>query len=141
MTPTQIDLVQSSFDLILPISDETAALFYSRLFHLDPTLRPLFGGDMRRQGKKLMDMISVAVRSLATLERIVPSVRALGQRHVAYGVHGRHYDTVGAALLWTLEQGLGEAWSTEVANAWATTFSMLASTMKQAAAEIEAVAV
>ena len=141
MTPTQIDLVQSSFDLVLPIADEAAAAFYSRLFKLDPSLRPLFTGDMRRQGKKLMDMIAVAVGSLDKLDRIIPAVRALGQRHVAYGVREEHYDTVGAALLWTLEQGLGDAWNVELASAWATAYTLLATTMKDAAAELDAVAV
>ena len=141
MTPSQIDLVQSSFDKVLPLADEVAAAFYTRLFQLDPSLRPLFTGDMRRQGKKLMDMISTGVGNLKKLDRIIPSVRALGQRHVAYGVREEHYETVGSALLWTLEQGLGEAWTVELASAWVTVYTLLASTMRQAAREIEALAV
>ena len=141
MTPSQIDLVQSSFDKVLPLADEVAAAFYTRLFQLDPSLRPLFTGDMRQQGKKLMDMISTGVANLKKLDRIIPSVRALGQRHVAYGVREEHYETVGSALLWTLEQGLGEAWTVELASAWVTVYTLLASTMRQAAREIEAFAV
>jgi len=141
MTPSQIELVQSSFDLVLPLADEAAAAFYSRLFKLDPSLRRLFTGDMRQQGKKLMDMLSTVVRNLDKLDRIIPSARALGQRHVAYGVREEHYDVVGAALLWTLEQALGEAWTVELAGAWVTAYTLLSRTMKTAAAEIEAVAV
>jgi hemoglobin-like flavoprotein len=141
MNPNQIALVQSSFDLVLPIADEAAAAFYSRLFKLDPSLRAIFAGDMRQQGKKLMDMIAATVRSLDKLDRIMPAVRALGQRHVAYAVRGEHYDTFGAALLWTLEQGLGDAWTAELASAWATAYTLLATTMKGAAAELDAVAV
>jgi hemoglobin-like flavoprotein len=141
MTPSQVELVQSSFDLVLPLADEAAAAFYSRLFKLDPSLRRLFTGDMRQQGKKLMDMIATVVRNLDKLDRIIPSARALGQRHLAYGVREEHYDIVGAALLWTLEQALGEAWTAELACAWVTAYTLLARTMKTAAAEIEAVAV
>ncbi len=141
MTPSQIELVQTSFDLVLPLADEAAAAFYSRLFKLDSSLRPLFTGDMRQQGKKLMDMLATVVRNLNTLDRILPAVRALGQRHVAYGVREEHYDLVGAALLWTLEQALGQAWTVELACAWVTAYTFLARTMKSAAAEIAAVAV
>jgi hemoglobin-like flavoprotein len=96
---------------------------------------------MRRQGKKLMDMLATVVRNLDKLDRIIPSARALGQRHVAYGVREEHYDVVGAALLWTLEQALGEAWTVDLACAWVTAYTLLARTMKAAAAEMEAVAV
>ena len=141
MTPSQIELVQSSFDKVLPNAHEAAALFYSRLFHLDPSVRPLFSSDLRQQGRKLMDMLAIAVGSLDKLDRIIPSIRALGQRHVAYGVRETHYESVGSALLWTLEQGLGNDWSAEVAHAWATAYALLASTMRSAASEMEAVAV
>ena len=116
-------------------------------FCIDPTNKTYWYtivgvvGDMRRQGMKLMDMMAVAVGSLDKLDRIIPAVRALGQRHVAYGVREEHYDIVGAALLWTLEQGLGDAWTVELASAWATAYTLLATTMKDAAAEIDAVAV
>ena len=141
MNPSQIALVQSSFDLVLPIANDAASAFYSRLFKLDPSLRPLFTGDMRQQGRKLMDMIAAVVRSLDKLDRIIPSVRALGQRHVAYAVRDEHYETFGAALLWTLEQGLGDAWTVELATAWATAYTMLAATMKDAASKMTFAAV
>lgn len=140
MTPTQTELVQSTFDHILPIADDAAALFYARLFHIDPSLRVLFPRDMKQQGKKLMDMLSVGVRNLDRLDVIEPALRGLGQRHVAYGVREEHYDTVGRALLWTLEQGLGSKWSEAVHEAWSAAYARLAAPMKLAAAQVELVA-
>lgn len=138
MNQKQIELVQSSFAEVLPIAETAAALFYDRLFELDPSLRAMFRGDMKEQGKKLMDMIAVVVVNLRQLDRIVPGVRALGARHVGYGVQDEHYDTVGAALLWTLEQGLGELFTDATREAWATAYGILATTMKDAAAEAAA---
>jgi hemoglobin-like flavoprotein len=138
MNQKQIELVQSSFAEVLPIAGTAAGLFYDRLFELDPSLRALFRGDMTEQGKKLMDMIAVVVVNLRHLERIVPGVRALGARHAGYGVQDEHYDTVGAALLWTLEQGLGELFTDQVRDAWAAAYTLLAETMKDAAAEAAA---
>ena len=131
MTPNQQGLVQSTFDRILPIADDAAALFYSRLFHLDPTLRPLFSSDLRQQGQKLMHMRAMAVRNLGRYDLIEDGVRSLGIRHqTAYGVLEHHYDTVAHALLWTLEQGLGDEWSDEVRDAWTAAYVRIASTMK-----------
>jgi hemoglobin-like flavoprotein len=138
MNTKQIDLVQTSFAQVLPIADDAAALFYNRLFELDPALRPMFRGDMREQGRKLMAMIGAVVSGLKTLDRIVPGVRALGARHAAYGVRDEHYDVVGAALLWTLATGLGEAFTDEVRDAWAVAYTILSTTMKDAAAEVAA---
>jgi len=138
MNTKQIELVQSSFAQVLPIADDAAALFYNRLFELDPGLRPMFRGDMREQGRKLMAMIGAVVSGLRHLDRIVPGVRALGARHVAYGVRDEHYDIVGAALLWTLATGLGEGFTDEVRDAWATAYTLLADVMKDAAAEAAA---
>jgi len=138
MNQKQIELVQSSFAEVLPIAEAAAGLFYDRLFELDPSLRALFRGDMKEQGKKLMDMIALVVVNLRNLDRIVPGVRALGARHAGYGVQDEHYDTVGAALLWTLGQGLGELFTSEVREAWATAYTLLAETMKDAAAEAAA---
>ena len=135
MTPEQKTLVQESFALVAPIAETAAELFYGRLFELDPSLRDLFHGDMREQGRKLMQMLTVAVRGLDHLEEIVPAVQALGRRHAGYGVLDEHFETVGAALLWTLEQGLGSAFTPAVAQAWATAYNVLASTMKDAMAE------
>jgi hemoglobin-like flavoprotein len=140
MTLSQADLVQSSFARVVPIAEQAAALFYSRLFELDPSLRPLFRGDLKEQGKKLMDSLRLVVANVKNLDRIIPGIRALGQRHVAYGVRDEHYDTVGAALLWTLEQGLGEHFTPQVRQAWAMAYDALATSMKDAAAEVEQVA-
>ncbi|MDX1950868.1 MAG: globin family protein [Verrucomicrobiota bacterium] len=118
MTAEQVRLVQSSWEKVLPISDQAAALFYGRLFELDPELKPLFTSDLREQGKKLMQMIGIAVRGLTNLEQILAAVQDLGRRHVKYGVRKKDYDTVGAALLWTLEKGLGPAFTPETAEAW-----------------------
>ena len=130
MTPEQTVLVQKSFEQVLPIADVAADLFYGRLFELDPSLRPLFRGDMKEQGRALMSMIKVAVAGLDNPERIVPAVQSLGRRHATYGVTDAHYDTVAAALLWTLEQGLGEAFTAEVKGAWVEVYTILATTMK-----------
>src|SRR6476659_7465214 len=106
MTPEAQRLVRESFAMVAPIAPAAAAMFYDRLFVLDPTLRPLFKGDMAEQGRKLMSMIGAAVANLGRLDVIVPTVRELGRRHAGYGVQQSHYDTVGTALVWTLEQGL-----------------------------------
>lgn len=136
MTPDQIALVQSSFAHVVPISDTAATLFYTRLFELDPSLRPLFHTDMPSQGRKLMDMLRVVVNGLNRLDELVPAVRALGRRHATYQVEDQHYDTVGAALLWTLRQGLGEGFTPEVEDAWKAAYAVLSATMQQAAAEM-----
>jgi hemoglobin-like flavoprotein len=135
MTPKQAILVQHSWESVLPIAETAAELFYNKLFELDPSLKPLFKGDMKEQGDKLMKMINTAVSGLDQLEQIVPAVQQLGVRHVAYGVKDEHYDTVGAALLWTLETGLGDAFTEEVKDAWTTVYGVLAETMKGAAAK------
>lgn len=133
MTPNDKNLVRETFALVVPIADQAAAIFYGRLFEIAPYFRPLFKGDMQEQGKKLMQMIGVAVANLDNLEAVVPAVQKLGQRHVGYGVQAADYDIVGAALLWTLEQGLGEAFTTEVKQAWTNVYTVLANTMQQAA--------
>jgi hemoglobin-like flavoprotein len=135
MTPAQIELIKSSWAKVVPISDKAAELFYGKLFEMDPAVRPLFKGDMVEQGQKLMRMIGTAVNGLDRLEEIVPAVQQMGIRHIAYGVRDEHYDTVGAALLWTLETGLGDAFTAETKEAWATVYGLLADTMKTAAAE------
>jgi hemoglobin-like flavoprotein len=134
MTPEQVLLIQASFAKVLPIADTAAALFYGRLFELDHSLRPLFQGDMREQGRKLMTMLRVVVNGLHRLDQLVPAVQELGRRHAAYGVAGEHYDTVAAALLWTLRQGLGDDWTPNVEAAWVVAYTLLADTMKAAAA-------
>lgn len=135
LTATQKSLVQDSFATIAPIADDAAALFYRRLFELDPSLRHMFPGDMAEQRRKLMQMLTAAVKGLDRLDRLVPVVEDLGRRHATYRVEERHYDTVGAALLWTLEKGLGEAFTPDTKEAWATVYGLLATTMKTAARE------
>lgn len=138
MTPRQISLIRTSWSAVVPIADTAATLFYDRLFELDPSLRRLFAStDMAKQGKVLMQTLTVVVRSLDKLETIVPAIQALGRRHAGYGVRDEHYATVAAALLWTLEQGLGDAFDDETADAWATAYHTLASVMMEAAAEAE----
>jgi hemoglobin-like flavoprotein len=134
MTPQQIEMVQGSWKKVLPIADTAAELFYGKLFSLDPSLKPLFKGDMKEQGRKLMGMIGTAVNGLTRLEQIVPAVQALGVRHAGYGVQPAHYGTVATALVWTLEQGLGDAFTPEVKQAWVETYTVLAKTMQDAAA-------
>lgn len=138
MQNSQIDLVQETFAMVKPIADSAASLFYGRLFTMDPSLRPLFKGDMARQGQMLMSMIGAAVGGLRDLERLAPVVKQLGSRHVGYGVKDEHYDTVGGALLWTLEQGLGPKFTPEVREAWIAAYTLLATVMQQGAAEAKA---
>lgn len=134
MTPEEIKRVQSTWAQVMPIQEQAAALFYARLFELDPSLKALFKGDMQMQGQKLMAMIGMAVGGLTQPATILPAVQELGRRHVSYGVQAQHYDTVGAALLWTLETGLGPAFTPETRQAWAKTYDLVAGVMKEAAA-------
>jgi len=134
LNATQIRLVQTSFAKVAPISDKAAELFYNRLFQADPKLRKLFRGDMKAQGRKLMSMIAAAVKGLDNVPRLVPVLQDLGRRHAVYGVRDRDYATVGQALIWTLEKGLGSAFTAEVRNAWIAVYTLIADTMKAAAA-------
>ena len=134
MTPTEIGLIRESWASVVPIADTAASLFYARLFELDPAIERLFRRtDMDAQRKNLMQTLTVVVKSLDTLDQIVPAVQALGRRHAGYGVREAHYDTVGEALLWTLETGLGEAFTSDVRAAWAAAYGTLASVMIEAA--------
>lgn len=135
VTEAQKALVQTTFATITPIADDAAVLFYQRLFEIAPELRPMFRGDMVEQRRKLMQMLTAAVKGLDRLDQLVPVVQDLGRRHAHYGVEDRHYDTVGEALLWTLEMGLGAAFTPQVKDAWATVYGVIASTMKSAARE------
>ena len=132
MTPTQKQLVRQSFQKIIPIADTAAALFYARLFELDPKLKALFKGDMQAQGRKLIDMIATAVRNVENLAAVLPEVENLGRRHVAYGVTDAHYDTVAQALLDTLAKGLGADFTAETRAAWVELYQIIADAMKQA---------
>ena len=139
MPGINVALVQQTWDKVTPIADDAAKLFYDRLFELDPALRPLFAhSDMKEQRKKLMQMIGFAVRSLGKMDELIPAVRGLGKRHVGYGVQDHHYDTVGAALIWTLEQGLGDAFTAEARESWTLVYTTIASVMKTASHSIAA---
>jgi len=133
MDHKKIELVQASWKKVLTVGDAAAQLFYTRLFTLDPSLRPMFKGEMGEQGRKLMGMISVAVNGLSRIETLVPAIETLGRRHVGYGVRDRHYLTVGEALLWTLEQGLGKDFTPETKQAWIEAYGLLATTMQNGA--------
>lgn len=138
MTPEQVALVKESWEKVVPIAPKAAELFYSKLFELDAELKPLFKGDMTEQGKKLMSTIGICVSSLDRLEDILPTVQNLGRKHATeYSVPDSSYATVGEALLWTLEQGLGEAFTEEVKEAWTLTYTTLAGVMTGASAETE----
>lgn len=127
-----ITLVQDSFARVESNAAAAADRFYARLFALDPTLRSMFPAEMAEQKHKLMTMLKLAVNSLNRLDDLVPAVQALGARHDTYGVTFEQYETVGAALLWTLEQELGAAFTPEVKAAWTAVYGLLANTMKQA---------
>ena len=133
MNPRQIGLIKSSWDKVFPIADKAAELFYGKLFELDPEVKQLFKSDMAEQGEKLMTMLDTVVKSLDKLDAMLPAIQALGKRHVAYGVKDKDYDTVGAALIWTLGAGLGAAFTDEVKDAWLAAYTLLATTMKDAA--------
>ena len=133
MNDHTIQLVRDSFDLVEPIAPQAAALFYANLFAIDPTVRPLFRGDMVVQGERLMAMIGLAVAKLTEPEVLMPALRGLGQRHAGYGVRDSHYDSVGVALLKTLRQGIGVAFSEDVEAAWVEVYGVIAGTMKEAA--------
>jgi hemoglobin-like flavoprotein len=129
MTPVQIELIQQSFARLAPISDKAAGLFYDRLFETGPEVKPLFRGDMTKQGHKLMATLALVVNGLNKLDAILPAASALAKRHVGYGVKAVHYATVGAALLWTLEKGLGPSWTPELAAAWTLAYTALSGFM------------
>jgi hemoglobin-like flavoprotein len=129
MTPAQITLVQESFAKVAPISEQAASMFYDRLFEVAPTVKAMFPADMTEQRKKLMATLAVVVKGLTNLESILPAASALATRHVSYGAKPEHYPVVGGALLWTLEKGLGEAWTPELATAWTDAYGVLSGYM------------
>ncbi|UJX48098.1 globin family protein [Xanthobacter sp. YC-JY1] len=135
MTPSQIELIQDSFRKVVPIADTAAALFYGRLFEIVPEVKPLFKGDMSLQGAKLMATLGLVVAGLNDLSKIVPAAESLARKHVAYGVKDEHYAPVGAALIWTLERGLGPDFTPETKDAWVEAYGILSSVMIAASAE------
>ena len=134
MTPTQVELVQTSFSRLQPTAAKVGRIFYERLFELDPALRLMFRGDMEEQSRKLMHMLATAVAMLKRPEQLLPVVESLGRRHASYGVVDEHYVKVGAALIWTLQRGLGEAFTAEVCDAWVGMYEWVTATMRSAAA-------
>lgn len=138
MTPEQVKLVQDSFKKVAPIADTAATLFYDRLFAIAPELRSLFPSDLTEQKKKLIQMLATAVGNLHQVETILPAVEDLGRRHSGYGVTDKHYEPVGAALLWTLEQGLGADFTPATKDAWTQTYVTVAGVMKNAAESAKA---
>ena len=136
MTPEKIKILQDSFDLVRPISDVASDLFYNRLFEIAPEVKPLFKGDMKEQGMKLMNALSVVVKGISQPEKIIPVLEKLGKGHVEYGVKDEHYAMVGEALIWTLGAGLKEAFTEEVKIVWLEAFEMISKVMKNAAATV-----
>jgi len=132
MTPQQVALVQTSFKKVVPIAATAADLFYNRLFEIAPETRAMFPTDLTEQKGKLMSMLGTAVTNLHKLDSILPAVKDLGKRHKGYGVTAAHYAPVGAALLWTLEKGLGADFTPEVKAAWTETYTALAGVMTNA---------
>jgi hemoglobin-like flavoprotein len=133
MTNEQKHLIRQSFDLVAPMADSVAAVFYRRLFELDPSLRAMFPPALVEQGRKLMQMLGAAVGMLDRPQQLIAVLLSLGKRHAGYGVRDEHYDTVGEALLWTLERGLGPVFTSEVKAAWVSLCEVVATTMKNAA--------
>ena len=129
MTPDQVKAVQESFSKVAPISEQAAELFYGRLFEIAPEVKPLFRGDMKEQGRKLMATLGAVVNGLSNLESVLPAASALAKRHVDYGVKASDYAPVGAALLWTLEKGLGADWTPSLAAAWGAAYTTLSEFM------------
>jgi len=130
MTPEQVTMVQESFKKVVPIAGTAADLFYDRLFEIAPEVRRLFPDDLREQKKKLIAMLATAVTNLHQVDKIIPAVENLARRHHAYGVKPEHYQPVGAALLWTLEQGLGAEFTPALKAAWTATYLTLAGVMQ-----------
>ena len=135
MSPDTVTHVQTSWAKVKPIAEQAAELFYGRLFEVYPEVKPMFKGDMKEQGRKLMAMLNTAVNALTNLEAIVQPVKDMGARHAGYGVGAADYDKVADALLWTLEKGLGDDFTPEVKGAWVEVYTLVADTMKAGAAE------
>lgn len=136
MTATEVALIQRSFEQVRPILQDAALLFYERLFELDPSLRPLFRSSREAQAQKLAQALTVVVKGLENPVQLRGAIEALGRRHAGYGVREDHYTTVGEALIWTLERGLGRAFTPDVRAAWVDAYGWLAFVMKEASAAV-----
>jgi hemoglobin-like flavoprotein len=134
MSPEQKSLVKTTWAMVVPIADTAAGLFYDRLFAIDTSTRAMFTStNMADQRKKLMQALAFVINGLDQTEKLVPTIQTLGRSHVRYGVTDTHYDSVGSALLWTLEQGLKDAWTPAVKEAWIAAYTLVAGVMKDAA--------
>jgi len=140
LTPQQIALVRKSFEAVVPIRETAATLFYARLFEIAPEVRPLFSRDLSAQGTKLMAALAMVARNLDRIDDIRPEIEKLALRHVSYGAVEAHYPAVGEALLWTLEQGLGESFGDDVRDAWTTAYALLSGAMIAASSSVEPMA-
>jgi nitric oxide dioxygenase len=139
MTPRQIELIQDTFAAVRPNDEAAADLFYSRLFEIAPEVRPMFRGDLKEQGRKLMATLAFVVAGLSRFDKLKAAVSKLGSRHASYGVQDQHYAAVAEALLWTLRQGLGASFTSEAEEAWTVAYTMLAGTMRDGSAVAVAV--
>jgi hemoglobin-like flavoprotein len=142
MSPEQKNLVKTTWAMVVPIADTAAGLFYDRLFVIDASMRTMFTAtNMTEQRKKLMQALAFVINGLDRTEQLVPTIQSLGRNHVRYGVTDKHYDSVGSALLWTLEQGLKDAWTPAAKDAWVAAYTLVAGVMKDAAkSEMKAMA-
>jgi hemoglobin-like flavoprotein len=138
ITDAQIELVQSSFQHVLPIADAAGLLFYERIFTLAPAARSLFGDDISLQARRTMAAVKTVIDGLDSLETVAPFLIRLGARHVRYGVQPEHFDVVGAALMWTLEQGLGNRFTPEVRDAWTAAWIIIVDAMLTGMRQAEA---
>ena len=134
MTPEQVKIVKLTFAQVMGQKDQVAQMFYDRLFTIAPETRSLFKGNMEAQGRKLMDTLALAIGMLRDMPTLVSTLEALAHRHVGYGVRDEHYDKVGEALLWTLERGLGPAFTPEARAAWTALYGAVAQIMRKAVA-------
>jgi hemoglobin-like flavoprotein len=132
-----LDALETSFDLVAPRGDELMEEFYSRLFAAAPAVRPLFPDDMAKQKVMLLAALVLVRKSLRNLDAIVPKLRELGARHVAYGAEPEHYSVVGATLIASMEAVAGDQWKSEYAAAWAAAYDVVAGVMLEGAAEAE----
>ncbi|MEM7633067.1 MAG: globin family protein [Pseudomonadota bacterium] len=138
MNKTEIEVIRETWALVVPIADAAAQLFYQRLFEIDPGTKLLFAEtDIARQNEKLISTLSLVVEKADQLDTIIPVLQELGRNHVRYGVEARHYESVGSALLWTLEQGLGDRFTDQARAAWTVAYALVSGPMRQAAVDLE----
>jgi hemoglobin-like flavoprotein len=133
----QLDLeaLEASFDLVAPEGDRLMDIFYARLFAAAPAVKPLFDGtDLARQKRMLLAALVLLRESVRDLGSVVPKLRALGERHVAYGAEPEHYPVVGAVLIASMAEVAGAAWRPAYERAWASAFDVVAGAMLDGAA-------